>query len=83
MLSSVDLPEPDGPITATYSPASIVSVEVAQRMHFAVAEPEHALDAVEFDLRVRHRKLTALSLARRGFDHAPARRLSRLRARAR
>jgi hypothetical protein len=40
-LSSVDLPEPDGPITATYSPAAMRRSRPAQRVHLAVAELEN------------------------------------------
>ena len=37
MCISVDLPEPDGPMIATYSPRSHLEVDAAQRVHRDVA----------------------------------------------
>ena len=48
MWSSVDLPDPDGPAMATYSPASIVEVHAAERVHrlavHRVVAPDVAAD---------------------------------------
>ena len=41
MFISVDLPEPEVPMMATNSPASMVSVDAAQRVHLDVA---HVVD---------------------------------------
>ena len=42
--SSVDLPQPDGPVIATYSPASTVSRHVAQRHDRTGGHRKHAAD---------------------------------------
>ena len=44
MLSSVDLPLPDGPSSTTNSPAYEVEVDAAQRVHLDLA---HAVDLGE------------------------------------
>ena len=38
MCMNVDLPEPDGPVTATNSPRLDVDVGAAQRAHFDLAD---------------------------------------------
>ena len=45
MLSSVDLPEPEGPMIATWSPAGDRLVDVAERVHRLAADLEGARDA--------------------------------------
>ena len=55
MFSSVDLPEPDGPMIATCSPAAIVSLDVDQRVHRLVADLVGARDVLELGSRRRVR----------------------------
>ena len=57
MFISVDLPEPELPMTATNSPASMASVDAAQRVHLDVAHLVDLVDVVERDQR-RHRLRT-------------------------
>ena len=38
MCMNVDLPEPDGPVTARNSPRSHVEVDAAQRLHLDLAD---------------------------------------------
>ena len=49
MLSSVDFPEPEGPIRLTYSPIGDGERHLAQRMHRLVANLEYPADARELD----------------------------------
>ena len=44
MLSSVDLPLPDGPSSTTNSPAYSIEVDAAQRVHLDLA---HAVDLAD------------------------------------
>jgi len=44
MLSSVGLPEPDGPMMAMSSAASICQIDVTQGVHLLVAHLEYALN---------------------------------------
>ena len=51
MFISVDLPEPDGPIRATYSPCSIVSVAPSQRLDLDLAQVVDLGNGREFNER--------------------------------
>ena len=54
--SSVDFPEPDGPMTATSSPGSAVSGDSAQRERLLVARVVEAVEVAGVeDARHRHR----------------------------
>ena len=63
-LSSVDLPEPDGPITATSSPSSTVEADAAQRVHGGVAGAVDAGDVAQ--LEHAHRGTSSLRGDRAG-----------------
>ena len=49
MCMNVDLPEPDGPMTATNSPGSIVQIDPRQRDHRLVGERIHTAQTADFD----------------------------------
>ena len=57
MCISVDLPEPDGPMTATYSPSSMLGVDPAQRVDpdragvVGLADPASSMIALTGRLR--------------------------------
>ena len=51
MCISVDLPDPDGPMIATYSPSSMVSGDPSQGGHGEGAGPVHLGHVVELDDR--------------------------------
>ena len=61
MFISVDLPEPDGPMIATYSLRRDGEVDAAQRAHDFAAHVVLALDAARHDdpLRIRRRARAA------------------------
>ena len=70
-LSSVDLPEPDGPMTATSSPGCDGQADVAQRVDGGVAGAVDAADVTQFE----HAHRTASSDGAGAADgRAPARR---------
>ena len=52
MFISVDLPEPDGPMIATYSPRCTVMIDAAQRVNHLGAHLVVALQVVGLDRRV-------------------------------
>ena len=66
MFMSVDLPEPDGPTTATYSLAADVEVDAAQRLHL---HAPHRVDLADSAHRDHHSYLKRF----RGVDGAARR----------
>ena len=50
-ISSVDLPEPDGPIRPIASPLAYMQVDVLEDMNAGRAAPERQVDAGERDRR--------------------------------
>ena len=58
IVSSVDFPEPDGPITATSEPALDREVDVGERMDFGGAGPVALRDSPQ--LEIAHRRATSL-----------------------
>ena len=65
MFMKVDLPEPDGPITATNSPAVDRQRHAGERVHDVVAEDVVLAQVVGLDQR---RSLCPSAFARRKFD---------------
>ena len=61
--SSVDLPEPDGPISATNSPFSICDVDVLQRDHVELVADEFFGQTARFDDGFAHRNSCFLAHA--------------------
>ena len=55
MCMSVDFPEPDGPMIATYSPARDVHRDAAQRLHLERAAAIDLADVAQSDDRLGHR----------------------------
>ena len=52
IISSVDLPEPDGPTIPTASPLRDCQADLAQYMHPGGARAEAQFDVAHFDRRV-------------------------------
>ena len=52
MFMQVDLPEPDGPITATNSPSCTVEIDARERGHLRLAGSVDLGDAAQLDERL-------------------------------